>query len=73
MAKQNTIPTCTKENRKTPQSPLQYLFQLIFKTSSRLFRDILQTMSYASRSHRGRFRRMTVPTKVSNYKSKAFY
>ena len=72
MTKQNTIPTCTKESRKTPLSPLQYLFQVIFKTSSRLFRDIFETMSFAShshlvrisfasRSHRGRFRRVTVP------------
>ena len=32
----------------------------IFKTFSGDFRDILQTMSYASRSHRGRDRRVTV-------------
>jgi hypothetical protein len=31
-----------------------------FMSFSRHFRDILQSMSYASRSHRGRFRRMTV-------------
>ena len=29
-------------------------------TFSRHFRDIFETMSLASRSHRGRFRRMTV-------------
>ena len=50
-------------NRRLSLSPLQYLFQVIFKTSSRLFRDILQTMSYASRSHRGRDRKVTVLAK----------
>ena len=48
-------------------------FRDIFETFSRQCHSHLVRISFASRSHRGRFRRMTVPTKVSNHKSKASY
>ena len=40
---------------------VNYYFGIIVNRFSRHFRDILQPMSYASRSHRGRYRRVTVP------------
>ena len=40
---------------------VNYNFGIIVYRFSRHFRDILQPMSYASRSHRGRYRRVTVP------------
>jgi hypothetical protein len=51
---------------------MHHHFCVVFEAIPRHFRDHLQTMSYASRSHRGRFRRVTVgwlcyfmPSKVS--------
>lgn len=40
---------------------VNYYFGIIVNRFSRHFRDILQPMSYPSRSHRGRYRRVTVP------------